>query len=104
MNMRMENYEEDKKQTELAEALAAYRHYLVSQEKSANTIEKYLRDVKRFLRSVKTLKPDREMVLAYKEKLKEQYMVSSANSMLMAINHYLKVTIQNHPYSKMKSG
>ena len=58
--------------------------------KSGNTIEKYIRDVKRFLLHAGSERPEREMVLAYKSSLKEQYQLSSANSMLMAVNHYLK--------------
>lgn len=75
---------------QIEEILAEYRLYLVSQEKSDNTIEKYIRDVKRLLMYTGRERPQREMVLAYKSSLKEQYQLSSANSMLMAANHYLK--------------
>ena len=35
--------------TKVGDILGEYRLHLVSQEKSGNTIEKYIRDVKRFL-------------------------------------------------------
>ena len=76
--------------TKVGDILGEYRLHLVSQEKSGNTIEKYIRDVKRFLLYAGSERPEREMVLAYKSSLKEQYQLSSANSMLMAVNHYLK--------------
>lgn len=76
--------------TKVRDILGEYRLHLVSQEKSGNTIEKYIRDVKRFLLYAGSERPEREMVLAYKSSLKEQYQLSSANSMLMAVNHYLK--------------
>ena len=55
---------------QIEEILAEYRLYLVSQEKSDNTIEKYIRDVKRLLMYTGRERPQREMVLAYKSSLK----------------------------------
>ena len=75
---------------EIERILGDYRLHLENQEKSVNTIEKYVRDVKRFLIYAGTERPGREKVLEYKNSLKERYRLSSANSMLMALNHYLK--------------
>lgn len=77
-------------QIEILRTLQDYRIYLESQEKSPNTIEKYIRDVKRFLNHIGTLNPKREVVLNYKNELEQHYLLTSANSMLMAVNHYLK--------------
>ena len=74
----------------LKEILAAYGDELKRQEKSDNTIEKYLRDVREFLIFANEELPSKKAVLAYKESLKEKYQISSANSMLMAVNNYLK--------------
>ena len=74
----------------LENILSAYAAELKRQEKSSNTIEKYLRDVRGFLLYVDEEFPAKETVLAYKAKLKEKYRISSANSMLMAVNSYLK--------------
>ena len=76
--------------TRLNGILADYRRYMENQEKSRNTIEKYLRDVRRFLMYACCEYPEREVILRYKAGLKEHYQLSSANSMLMAVNHYLK--------------
>lgn len=74
----------------LENILSAYRAELIRQEKSSNTIEKYLRDVKKFLLYAGEEFPSKEIILDYKAKLKESYRLSSANSMLMAVNSYLK--------------
>ena len=66
---------------------------LAEQEKAACTIEKYLRDVKRFWRftEVKEIGQLQPMhVIRYKRYLQTAYKVSSTNSMLNALNSYLK--------------
>lgn len=66
---------------------ADFRNYLVLNEKSSATIEKYCRDVSDFLRFVKKYEITKETVIAYKQKLlEENYAVSSINSMLASVN------------------
>ena len=48
---------------EIERILGDYRLHLENQEKSVNTIEKYVRDVKRFLIYAGTERPGREKVL-----------------------------------------
>lgn len=68
----------------------AYKEYLIGQEMSENTVEKYLRDAKAFCRYLGDQPLVREQVLKYKKKLLELYKVASVNSMLTAVNHFLK--------------
>lgn len=78
--------------------LRAFEEYLRMQEKSRNTVEKYLRDVGRFLvfawenrkqeRGETIL--NRRVTLEYKEELLKKYQTTSVNSMLIAVNCYLK--------------
>lgn len=72
------------------ETLAQYRAYLAEMEKSLATIDKYLRDIRTF---VKWMGEDptvsKERVIAYKAWLQEHYKTSSVNSMLVALNGYL---------------
>lgn len=75
------------------EEISKYRLYLMEMEKSPATIEKYLRDIRKF--SI-WLGADREVtkerVIEYKHALTERYKTSSVNSMLVALNmffHYL---------------
>lgn len=67
-----------------------FAEYLRSQEKSRNTVEKYIRDVRHFFRFLGENEIDREFVLRYKEELQKEYKPSSVNSMLVALNVYLK--------------
>ena len=70
--------------------LEDFRRYLIDEEKSAATIEKYLRDLQRFAGFAAGQALTRQVMLAYKAKLAEEYAVSSANSMLAALNALLR--------------
>ena len=70
--------------------LGNYERYLRSQEKSDNTVRKYLRDVRGFLVFLNGEEISREQVILYKEHLLKSYKISSANSMLTALNGYLR--------------
>jgi len=72
------------------ERLNQFREYLVQEEKSELTIEKYTRDVRRFLLWSKGKELSKKTVLLYKEELITQYAVVSVNSFLSSINSYLK--------------
>lgn len=67
-----------------------YREYLKEEEKSRNTIEKYMRDISAFRIWLSDRALSRQELLAYKEKLKECYAVRSVNSMLSSINSFLR--------------
>jgi len=72
------------------QSLEVYEKYLREQEKSKNTIEKYLRDIRHFYRFAAGREISRELMLEYKEQLKKNYKISSANSMLVAVNQYFR--------------
>lgn len=73
--------------------LAAFAVYLKSEEKSENTVEKYIRDARAFFAYVGKAEITKETVIAYKNKLlSENYAARSINSMLASINslfHFL---------------
>lgn len=61
------------------------------EEKSRATIEKYMRDVRAFIRYIgEDVQLTKELVIAFKGNLGENYALSSANSMLTAVNYFLK--------------
>lgn len=61
--------------------------HLKNEEKSQNTTEKYLRDVRIFSAHFRGTEITKEMVIAYKSKLlAEHYAVRSVNSMLASLN------------------
>ena len=69
----------------------AFAAFLRNGEKSINTVEKYVRDVRQFLDFIRDKgEMNRETVIQYKESLLEKYKKSSVNSMLIAVNCYLK--------------
>ena len=77
-----------------AEQLKLFESYLRDEEKSRATMEKYLRDVRSFLSFLSGF-PEEEVIckehtMAYKEHLTEQYAPASANSMLTAMNLFLR--------------
>lgn len=66
-----------------------FRKNLELQEKSAATIEKYIRDVKALLIYTQGEAVTKEIVIAYKKHLQENYAVRSVNSILASINSRL---------------
>ncbi len=71
--------------------IQAFCEYLISEEKSRTTIEKYLRDINTFMQwktqnCIKGI--DKVSVMSYKEYLCEHYAVSSVNSMLSSLNSF----------------
>lgn len=78
--------------------LKNFLEYLQQMEKSQATIEKYMRDVKHFFRFLGEEKlnilgeemVNKDRVIEYKQYLMRTYAVSSVNSMLVALNGYLR--------------
>ena len=70
--------------------LIDFKQYLQERENSTATIEKYLRDVRKFIVfSGRNAEVDKELLLSYKEWLIQNNTVSSVNSMLVALNQFL---------------
>lgn len=67
--------------------IADFSAYLKSEEKSNNTVEKYLRDVRAFAEYQNGAEVTKETVIAYKGKLlSDSYAARSINSMLASLN------------------
>ncbi len=64
--------------------------HLREEERSAATVEKYMRDVRCFSEYAGGSDISKQTVLEYKNKLGASYAVSSANSMLAALNSFLR--------------
>lgn len=64
--------------------------HLRDEERSTATIEKYMRDIRFFASFASDAEIDKKKVLDYKSKLGEKYAVSSANSMIAAMNCFLR--------------
>lgn len=75
-----------------AERIRQFRSYLLQEEKSQATVEKYLRDVRSFALFLKKRPVQKEVVLAYKAYLQENgYAIRSINSMLASLNSLLQL-------------
>lgn len=91
---------EQKRITE--EAIQAFRQYLTRDEKSAVTVEKYLRDIRAFQAFIGKTPVEKELVIHYKNHLlEESYAVRSINSMLASVNGFL--IFMDWPDCKAKS-
>lgn len=69
------------------EILNNFKNNLLLQEKAIATIDKYVRDVKIFMNYVGDREINKEIVMNYKEYLKNNKAVRSINSMLASINN-----------------
>lgn len=76
--------------------LSEYEANLRQQEKSEATIRKYMRDVKAFEKYVGKTTVTKSKVMDYKEQLLQQYEISSANSMIAAINSFFSFAGWQH--------
>ena len=72
------------------EKLRLFQNRLIQDEKSAATIEKYMRDAAAFFRYVGNRPLSKELVMEYKKDLQDKnYAVRSINSMLASVNSLL---------------
>lgn len=71
--------------------IQAFRQQLIREEKSAATVEKYLRDVRAFFVYADNAEVNKELVMGYKKQLqKKGFAVRSINSMLASLNSFLE--------------
>ena len=67
-----------------------FRLYLINEEKSEATIEKYIRDIIKFRMWISGKTLNKKIVLEYKQFLIESYAPASVNSMLSSINSFFE--------------
>ena len=65
-----------------------FQMYLYEEERSGNTIEKYMRDIQFFCKWLQGRNIDKSVVIEYKKELCGNYAVKSVNSMLSSINTF----------------
>ncbi len=70
--------------------IESFHQYLIREEKSTATVEKYLRDIRAFFAFIGEKDVTKEEVVEYKKYLQERcYAIRSVNSMLASINCFL---------------
>ncbi len=70
------------------ELIQKFKNYLYEEEKSDNTIEKYIRDVTAFMMWLCGVELNKVVVLEYKKSLIDSYAPASINSMLSSLNTF----------------
>lgn len=70
------------------ENIKKFEEYLYAEERSGNTIEKYIRDVRFFRGRLQGGNVDKSALVKYKKELCERYAVKSVNSMLSSVNAF----------------
>lgn len=71
-----------------AAEIAEFKNHLTLEERSAATIEKYIRDVSAFAVYAQEAAITKETVIGYKKHLQERYAVRSVNAMLAGLNGF----------------
>ena len=72
------------------ELIEKFKHYLIEEEKSSATLEKYIRDVTVFFAWLAGAELDKIAVLRYKEHLTMKYAPASVNSVLSSLNSFFE--------------
>lgn len=89
-DLERERYNMDKRVLK-EDLLQNYLKYLISEEKSRATLQKYACDIRKFyVFSIKDVYITKDTVMAFKTYLQKKYKVSSVNSMLVALNSFFK--------------
>lgn len=72
------------------ELINQFKNYLINEEKSQATIEKYIRDITAFMVWASNRVVDKTLVIEYKNVIIESYAPASANSMLSSVNSFFE--------------
>lgn len=78
-----------------------YRQYLLDEEKSAATVNKYVRDTENFLEWCKNRKLTKSLVLLYKNELTQKHSPAGVNSVLSSLNNYFSFMGKHNLKTKM---
>lgn len=70
------------------ELIQEFKEYLVDEEKSSSTLEKYVRDITVFMEWCNNAEINKSLVLQYKQELIEKYAPASVNSIISSLNSF----------------
>lgn len=82
------------------QAVDSFKQYLILEEKSKATIDKYIHDINCFLDYLKDEPVTKEQIIGYKEYLQGNYRVRSINTMLASLNSFFRWL--DHPEFRVK--
>ena len=70
------------------ELILSFKEYLIEEEKSENTIEKYIRDITFFMAWLCGQEATKILALDYKKELCEKYAPASVNAAISSLNSF----------------
>lgn len=70
------------------ELIQKFKEYLIDEEKSPSTLDKYIRDITVFMEWCKETELSKSVVLEYKQTIVEKYAPASVNSILSSLNSF----------------
>jgi len=70
------------------ELIQKFKAYLIDEEKSSSTLDKYIRDITVFMEWCKESELNKSVVLEYKQDIVEKYAPASVNSILSSLNSF----------------
>ena len=65
-----------------------FKEYLINEEKSLSTLDKYIRDITGFMKWCEYRELNKSIVLQYKQELIEKYSPATVNSVLSSLNSF----------------
>ena len=74
------------------ELIQKFKEYLIEEEKSAATLDKYIRDVNTFMAWCENKELRKSLVLEYKQEIIEKYAPASVNSIISSLNSFFAYT------------
>lgn len=90
-----------RKKTITAEIICRFANRLIEEERCTATVQKYIRDVRMFAQFTGEQELSKDLLIQYKNHLAKNYAPASVNSMLTAVNRFLKDT--GHPECVVKT-
>lgn len=72
----------------MIKSIVKFKEYLINEEKSEKTLEKYIRDVTAFYLWANSREITKELVVEYKNQILKNYAPRSVNSMLSSLNSF----------------
>lgn len=72
----------------MIKSIVKFKEYLINEEKSEKTLEKYIRDVTAFYLWANSREITKELVVEYKNHIQKNYAPRSVNSMLSSLNSF----------------
>ena len=70
------------------ELIQKFKEYLIDEEKSSSTLDKYIRDITVFMEWCKETELNKSVVLEYKQDIIKKYAPASVNSILSSLNSF----------------